>query len=744
MAKKPKAKVADTVVETAKKRFAQAKEFYGAQRMLAIADTEFVMGDSDNGYQWPDQIQSSQDASVRLTVNVTAQHCNQIINNIRENRPQAVVTVADSKGHEQAAEVFEGMIRAIQRDGSGDDATDCAAEHAVYGGEGYWYIVPEYDTDDSVDQVLRRKIIQNPNLVYIDPYCKELDKSDAEWGFVFEDVTREEFERLHPDIDPASWSEEGQRGGWADKTTVRIAAYCYCEHTKETLYIAPDGTPIKQKDIPQGIDTTGWKSRVVDIKKWKWCKLVGGEDKPVDETDWLGKYLPIIAVVGKELNINGEVIRKGVVRDLKDPARMLNYAYSATVQTLALQNKIPYMAAAEAIKGYEMQWAQANMSNDAYLPFNAYTDEGDPLPKPERQQPAVMPGAQIQLLQLSTEQMQAASGQQNVNFGIKSEAQSGIGIQRLKVQGDIATFHFPDNLARALKYEVRVLLDAIPKYYDTNRMVNIVGLDDNTQQVVLAPDMNSPYHEDQGRKAFNPKIGRYDVTIKVGASYATQRQAAAEFMSNAVQSAKDPATASVLTYLAFKYQDMPGAAEADKMLKVLLPQPIQQQMESDKQGQPIPPEVQQQLQEQQQHLEQATQTMQAMEQRIKDAESGEQTKQMEIQAKTQREQEALQAKREQAQADYQLTLEKAQLDNQAKKEMAAMDLEAKKEIAEMQGYFELEKARLAPPSPNLTADVEEDFVPEKPATRKRLSIMGPSGQVYHGMVEDVPNEIGVQ
>jgi len=46
--------------------------------------------------------------------------------------------------------------------------------------------------------------------------------------------------------------------------------------------------------------------------------------------------------------------------------------------------------------------------------------------------------------------MRAASGQQNANFGIKSEAQSGIGIQRLKAQGEIATFHFPDNLARSL------------------------------------------------------------------------------------------------------------------------------------------------------------------------------------------------------------------------------------------------------------------------------------------------------
>ena len=86
------------------------------------------------------------------------------------------------------------------------------------------------------------------------------------------------------------------------------------------------------------------KERDTERKQWKWCKLVGGHDKPLEERDWAGEYLPIISVIGKELNVNGEIIRKGLVRDLKDPARMVNYAYSETVQTIALQNKVPYMA----------------------------------------------------------------------------------------------------------------------------------------------------------------------------------------------------------------------------------------------------------------------------------------------------------------------------------------------------------------------------------------------------------------
>jgi hypothetical protein len=86
---KPASKSEDIVAE-AKKRFERAKDFYGPARILAVEDTRFAMGDSDNGWQWPEQIRNARktDQKVILTVNMTAQHCNQIINNIRQNRPQ--------------------------------------------------------------------------------------------------------------------------------------------------------------------------------------------------------------------------------------------------------------------------------------------------------------------------------------------------------------------------------------------------------------------------------------------------------------------------------------------------------------------------------------------------------------------------------------------------------------------------------------------------------------------------------
>ena len=613
-----------TVVELARSRYERAKEFYDNPRLLAIEDTRFVMGDSDNGWQWPAEIYRDR-ANVNkkpcLTVNVTAQHCNQIINNIRQNRPAAKVLPVDDHADIETAKILGGMLRAIQSESSADTAHDTAAEHAIYGGEGYWRVVTEYEDYNSFNQVIRIRPIVNPFLVYIDPASKEPDRSDARWGFVFEDISKDQAREDHPNIDPSSWVDDPK--GWVKEDMVRRAEYFWCEYVDDTLYLLEDTTTVLKSEFPEGFDVKDGFIREAGVptvavvferptkrKQWKWAKLLGGETEPVDERDWPGQYMPIITVVGKELNVNGDIVRKGVVRDLKDPARMLNYSYSAAVETLALQNKVPYLIANEAVEGFEDIWGAANIENRGYLPWNSYDDEGRQIPKPERQSPAQMATAQVQMLQLSTEQMRAASGQQNANFGIKSEAASGVGIQRLKAQGEIATFHFPDNLARALKYEAKVVLDLIPKVMEQKQVVRLLGLDGKQETALMDPEMDAAYQETNAsiEKIFNPGVGRYDVTIDTGPSYQTQRQESADFIANAVQ--RDNSIMQVAGDLVWKSQDFPLAEEFSERYKKL---PTIAPLLDDKGKEQIPPQAQAQMQEMQQQLQALDQAIQGME-----------------------------------------------------------------------------------------------------------------------------------
>lgn len=625
-----------SIVDLAKKRYQRAHDAYNEDRQQAIQDTRFVLGDSENRWQWPEDVYSQRAEQLGkpcLTINITAQHCNQIINNIRQNRPSGRVLPVDNLADPDTAEILGGLIRSIQSQSNADTAHDIAAEHAIYGGEGYWRVLTEYETDESFDQVLTIKPLVNPQLVYVDPDAIEPDRSDAKWGFIFEDITREQAKEDHPDIDPVSWVEDGDKG-WVRKDTIRRAEYFWCEPTPDTLYLLGDGTTVLKSQMQEGAPYAIVKERKIKRNKWYWAKLIGGEPEPVEKVDWPGSMLPIITVVGKELNVNGKVVRKGVVRDLKDPARIVNYSYSATVETIALQNKVPYLAAAEAIEGYESIWGAANLENRAYLPWNAYDSEGNALPKPERQAPATMPTAQVQMLQLSVEEMRAASGQQNANFGIRSEAQSGIGIQRLKAQGEIATFHFPDNLSRALNYEMRVLIDLIPKIYDSKRVIRILGLDGKEGKAVLDPDMPQPYAELPGdveqevQRIFNPLMGRYDVAIDVGPSYHTQRQEASEALTQLAQA--NPQLMQVAGDIVVRSFDFPMAEELAKRLEKTLPPGLKEQ-----EGQPeLPPEVQQHIEMLGQQVQQLGDALEKASDHAEQLESGaeEKTKELLIKA----------------------------------------------------------------------------------------------------------------
>ena len=607
-----------SVVEVAKERYERAKDAYGPNRILAIADTQFAMGDSDNGWQWPGAIRNSRvlERKVCLTVNATAQHCNQIINNMRQNRPQCRVLPVDSGADKKTAEILAGLIRNIQTSSNADDAHDTAAEHSTYGGEGFWRITTEFESVRSHNQVIKIKPIPNPQLVYVDPAAREMDKSDAAWGFVFEDISKEQAKRDHPDVDPASWQQEPT--GWVTEDTVRRAEYFYCDYKQDTSLLLADDTFVLKSELGKGayeqltyeaVKAAGLiiKERATTIKSWKWCKLLGGHDKPLDAKDWAGSYLPIISVVGKELNVNGEIVRKGVVRDLKDPARMLNFSYSEAVQTVALQNKVPYIAAVESIEGYEDVWRSANTTNLGALPWNAWDSQGRSLPQPQRQEPAVMPAAQVQMLQLSTEQMRAASGQQNANFGIRSEAASGVGIQRLKAQGEIATYHFPDNQVRGLRYEAKVLIDLIQKIYDTKRVVRILGIDGKEETATLDPDQAEAYSEtiteEDIQKIFNPMVGTYDVVIDTGPSYQTQRQEAAAALTELA--GKNPIIMTAAPDIVMRAYDFPMADQLAKRLEKTIPPELQ-----DKKGQAkVPPEIQAQMQQQGQQIEQMSQAL---------------------------------------------------------------------------------------------------------------------------------------
>lgn len=568
----------DKLVREAQERFKRCQEAESEFRKLFLDDLRFAHGDSDNGFQWPDQIRNARQLEKRpcLTINKTIQHNRQITNETRQNSPSVRVRPVDGGADRKTAEILNGIIRHIEDCSSADVAYETASEFAVDGGIGYWRITTDYYSDDSFDQEIYIRRIKNPLMVYLDPDIQEADGCDARFGFVFEDITKKEYEARYPGQEVVSWPLEGGNE-WLSKDTIRLAEYFHIVETEDTLVADAEGNLIRLGGLAEeqrkAAKAMAKRTRSIKRKEVKWDFIAG--DKVLDRKDWAGIYIPIVRVVGEEVDIDGKIERKGHTRCMKDPQRMYNYWSSSATEFVALQSKTPYVGPAAAREGYEQYWNTANTANHSYLPYNHVDDEGNPIPPPQRQQPPVMAAAYMQGMQVSAEEMKMASGQYDASMGARSNETSGRAIRARQAEGDVATFHFIDNLSRAIRYTGKILIDLIPKIYDTPRVVRIIGEDGSEDSVRLDPNQAQSVVEKKNEltgeieRIYNPGVGRYDVTVAVGPSYTTRRAEAFDAMTQMVQG--NPQLMDKAGDLIMKAADFPMAEELSERLAKFLP-----------------------------------------------------------------------------------------------------------------------------------------------------------------------------
>lgn len=607
MAKPKKPSEDEALVREAHEEFALCEDRESFTRPLWKEDLRFANGDPENGYQWEEGMRKQRETDKRpcLTINKVKQHNRQITNDARQNKPSIRVYPVDDGADKKTAEVLNGVIRHIEANSNADTAYDTAGEFAVDAGLGYWRVTTDYAADDTFDQEIYIKAVANPLNVYLGRHV-EADGSDAKVGFVFEDLPKKEFENKYPDCDAIGWPSDAG-SSWLGKDTIRVSEYFKIVEENDTLFATPDGQTMKASDIKDKAMLAALKadpnikSRKIITRKCKWYLIAG--DQILDRRDWLGKYIPIVRVVGDEVEIDGKIDRKGHTRAMKDAQRMYNFWSTAAVEYGVLQGKQPYLAPREAIEGYEEQWDNLNSSTDPYLPYNSLDAQGNPIPTPARQQPPVTAPMYMEGMRVASEEMKMASGQYDASMGQKSNETSGRAIMARQREGDNATFHFIDNVARSIRFTGRILVDLIPKIYDTARVVRILGEDGKEDKVHIDPQQATAItqQEDQSgiKEIYNPGVGRYDVIVAVGPSYGTKRQEAFQALTEI--SSRNPQLMQVAGDLIMKAADFPMAEQIAERLEKTLPPNLQDKKDGEEE---VPAKVQAQIAQLTEHSQQ--------------------------------------------------------------------------------------------------------------------------------------------
>lgn len=606
------------------KRFGKCQEAWSKDRKRYLDDVKFAAGE-----QWPDDIQKKREKEGRpvLKVDKIGQYIRQVVNDSRQNRPAIKVRPVDDYADVDTAEIYQGLCRHIEDRSNADTAYDTAMECAVKGGMGYFRILSEYADQDSFLQELCIKRIRNPLTIYLDPDIQEPDGSDARYGFVVEDVERDDFKKQFKG-EAIDWdSDEIKSNDWfGDK--VRIAEYWYVEEEEKNLHLLDDGTTTTDEEIElaqsEGVEPPVIvETRKIPVKQVWWCKL-SGVDYIEEPRKWPGKWIPIVPVWGNEEDIDGELRHTGLIHNAKDAQRLYNFSRSAFAERVALAPKAPYVAAAGQVEEYADDWNSANSANKSVLVYDPLSIDGHPVPPPQRQQASDIPAGFAQDMQLSEHDIQASLGMYAASLGQPSNEKSGRAILARQKEGDIGTFHYHDNLARAIRHAGRILVDLIPHFYDSKRVIRILGIDGTPETVQIDPEQPEAKRKiqtlDGVKTIYNLGVGKYDVTVSVGPSYTTKRQEAAETMMQFVQASPD--IFPVMGDLMVRNMDWPGAEEIADRLKLMLPPQIQQ---AEQQEEELPPQAlaviqqaQQAIQERDTMLQQVMQQIQEMSAKLED------------------------------------------------------------------------------------------------------------------------------
>ena len=615
------------LLAAARDRMTLAISAWSETREDELEDLRFYAGSPSNHWQWPADVLATRgsvqgqsiNARPTLTINKLPQHVRQVTNDQRQNRPSGKVIPADDKGDVEVAEIFDGIVRHIEYISDADVAYDTACENQVAYGEGYIRILTEYTDPTSFDQDIKIGRVRNSFSVYMDPMIQDPCGSDAQWCFITEDIPVDEYERQYPNAQPISSLQDQGVGDqsvsqWVNDETVRVADYYYIEHTKKTLNLyygnvsALSGSPEDKQMVALGMKPI--RSREVDIKQVKYCKINGFE--VLERNDWAGSHIPVVRVIGNEFEVDGRLYLSGIVRNAKDAQRMYNYWTSQEAEMLALAPKAPFIGYGGQFEGYETQWKTANTTNWPYLEVNPdVTDgQGGTLPLPQRSQPPMAQNGLIQAKMGASDDIKGATGQYDSSLGATSNERSGKAILARERQADTGTYHYVDNLARAVRCVTRQLVDLIPKIYDTERIARIIGEDGTSDMARVNPDQPEPVKkivDERGiviQKVYNLGVGKYDVCVTTGPSYMTKRQESLNAMTELLQG--NPELWAVAGDLFIKNMDWPGAQEmAKRFAKTIDPKLLGDEDES--------PEMQaakQQMQAMGQEMEQMHQMLQ--------------------------------------------------------------------------------------------------------------------------------------
>ena len=540
-----------------------------------------------------------------LVINLTDALCMRVENNIRQQRPRGKCHPIGDGADIELAEIINGIGRHVEVRSEASVAYDQAAQSALTAGWGYFRLIAEYVSPKSFQKDLRILPIRNIFTVNMDPGAIMPSGADQTWCLISVKMKRPEYKRRYPKAENVNWADIGTpqaRLEWEDAEEVRLAEYFRIREVPEKLYLirGQGGEEFTryESELPRVPGKPGPFSidDVIPLLTERGLHIDGERDSVKRQVEWFrlnglkvverqqvpGSYIPVFRVEDRATDIDGEVVRRGMVKSMMDPQRMVNYGEVAKIKRLGLAPKAPWVGAEGQFEGRD-EWNDANKkpySKLEYKPVVIETSQGPVmLPPPTRQPPAQIEAGFSEFVQGMRSNLMAVAGAPNEpGQDEQGVVVSGRAIDRRQWLSDQAHYHVYDNLTLAIAQCWRVMVEWIPAYYTEDRMQRIIGEDSTPEMVAI----NKREQGESGvsRIKNDLSVGRYDVVMDTGPGYDTKREEGAQ---NLLDMVKVPVLAEIVAKVApdllFRSIDHPYMQELADRLAASTPDGLKKVME---------------------------------------------------------------------------------------------------------------------------------------------------------------------
>ena len=552
---------AEEFIDDMRKCYMDDVNYDRINRFEAMDDLRFAAGE-----QWDPVVLQQRKSLPCLVINTIPQFTAQLVGDWRESR-KAIKIVSSNESDVDVADVREDLVRNIEMESRADRAYDQAFESMIQCGDAAFKVTVEYAKDDVFDQDIFIRPIEDAMAVVWDRFSVDPTGRDAKRVFVDDRIPKDEFHRKWPEAGGGSNLFEIDKidrvtlAGWMDEEAYRVTEYWRMIERQKTLALFENGKmyEIDDENMEDILQQNGppVKTRLV------WCRFAQmhyctGWKILAGPFEYRLNRLPIIRMSGRIVNIAGRRVRYGLVRFMKDPARLKNFWRSIAAEQLGYAPKAQWLATQSAVEGRQEAFRKAHLTRDPLLIVNDEAVIGQNI---QRIEPPAPQSAIFQEVSMNTQDMKDVSGIQDASLGIRSNETSGKAIMSRQHEGDIASQTYYDNADSALLEAGDVINQLIPQIYDGTRVVRLIGQDES----IKFKRINDPMDP----KSIDLGSGKFDVALTTGASYTTRRVEAAAAMMDAIQ--VFPELMQVAGDLVVKAQEWPGAEELAERLRKTIP-----------------------------------------------------------------------------------------------------------------------------------------------------------------------------